>query len=127
MMDVSADATAMPAASGWSEWWRDGWRRFRQNKLSLLGLVLVIVVVAAGLAAPLLAPFGPFELVGTRLSPPQARHLFGTDHLGRDVLSGVLYGARTSLEVGFLSVALSLVLGVTIGAVAGFYGRRVDD
>ena len=70
--------------------------------------------------APLLAPFGPFELVGTRLVPPQARHLFGTDHLGRDVFSGVLYGARTSLEVGFLSVLLSLTLGVTIGAVSGY-------
>jgi peptide/nickel transport system permease protein len=127
MMDVSADAAAMPAASGWSQWWRDGWSRFRQNKLSLLGLALVLVVVAAGLAAPMLVPFGPFELVGTRLAPPQASHLFGTDHLGRDVLSGVLYGARTSLEVGFLSVVLSLALGVTIGAVSGFYGGRLDD
>ena len=127
MMDVSADAAAMPAASGWNQWWRDGWSRFRQNKLSLLGLALVLVVVAAGLAAPMLVPFGPFELVGTRLAPPQASHLFGTDHLGRDVLSGVLYGARTSLEVGFLSVALSLALGVTIGAVSGFYGGRLDD
>ena len=103
-MDASATATAMPAGNGWKEWWRDGWSRFRRNRLSLLGLAIVIVVVIAGLMAPLLAPFGPFELVGTRLVPPQARHLFGTDHLGRDVFSGVLYGARTSLEVGFLSV-----------------------
>lgn len=126
-MDASATATAMPAGNGWKEWWRDGWSRFRRNRLSLLGLAIVIVVVIAGLMAPLLAPFGPFELVGTRLVPPQARHLFGTDHLGRDVFSGVLYGARTSLEVGFLSVFLSLTLGVTIGAVSGYFGRRLDD
>lgn len=126
-MDATATATAMPAGNGWKEWWRDGWSRFRRNRPSLLGLAIVIVVVIAGLMAPLLAPFGPFELVGTRLVPPQGRHLFGTDHLGRDVFSGVLYGARTSLEVGFLSVFLSLTLGVTIGAVSGYFGRRLDD
>jgi peptide/nickel transport system permease protein len=126
-MDASANAATAPPQGERAAWWRDGWSRFRQNRLSLVGLVIVVVVIIAGLAAPLLAPFGPFELVGTRLAPPQTRHLFGTDHLGRDVLSGVLYGTRTSLAVGFLSVILSAALGITIGATSGYYGRRIDD
>lgn len=125
--DSPAHVTIEPAAGGWAEWWRDGWSRFRRNKLSLIGLAVVIIVVLAGLLAPVLAPFGPFELVGARLLPPQAAHLFGTDHLGRDVFSSVLYGTRTSLQVGFLSVAVSLGLGIVIGSIAGYYGRRVDD
>jgi peptide/nickel transport system permease protein len=126
-MDALAQAADSPAASGWKVWWRDGWSRFRQNRLSLLGLVIVTFVVAVGIAGPLVAPWGPFELVGARLLPPQSQHLFGTDHLGRDVLSGVLYGTRTSLQVGFLSVALSVLLGLTIGAISGYFGRRLDD
>jgi peptide/nickel transport system permease protein len=126
-MDASADAATAPPQRASADWWRDGWSRFRQNRLSLVGLVIVVVVIVAGIAAPLLAPFGPFELVGTRLAPPQARHLFGTDHLGRDVFSGVLFGTRTSLQVGFLSVILSATLGITIGAISGYYGRRIDD
>jgi peptide/nickel transport system permease protein len=126
-MQASADVTPAAPASAWGDWWRDGWSRFRRNKLSLVGLAIVTVVLIAGLAAPLIAPFGPFELVGQRLAPPQAHHLFGTDHLGRDIFSGVLYGTRTSLQVGFLSVLLSVGLGITIGAISGYYGRRIDD
>jgi peptide/nickel transport system permease protein len=127
METASADVAARPPRSARLDWWRDGWSRFRRNPLSLVGLAIVIVVLVCGLAAPLIAPFGPFELAGTRLAPPQARHLLGTDHLGRDVLSGVLYGTRTSLEVGFLSVLLSAVLGISIGATSGYYGRLIDD
>src|SRR3954452_5304519 len=129
-MSTPAEITAPPGnppRSPWADWWRDGWSRFRQNKLSLIGLVIVVIALIAGLAAPLIAPYGPFELVGQRLAPPQAGYLLGTDHLGRDVLSGVLYGTRTSLQVGFLSVILSLWLGITIGSISGFYGGRLDD
>jgi peptide/nickel transport system permease protein len=127
MTDAPANIIAEPSATGWTRWWHDGWMRFRQNPLSLIGLAIVAVVVLAGIAAPLIAPFGPFELVGLRLSPPQPAHPFGTDQLGRDVLSGIVFGARTSLEVGFISVILSATLGIAIGAVAGFYGGRLDD
>jgi peptide/nickel transport system permease protein len=114
-------------AGGWREWFADGWSRFKQNKLSIVGLVIVVLVILTGLLAPLIAPFGPFELGGARLAPPQPAHLFGTDHLGRDVFSGVLYGTQTSLAVGFLSVLLSVVLGIAVGAISGFYGGRIDD
>jgi peptide/nickel transport system permease protein len=93
----------------------------------LIGLVIVVIFAGAGLLAPLLAPYGPFELVGRRLTGPSLAHLFGTDQLGRDLFSGVLYGARTSLAVGFISTFLSVVLGIAIGAPAGFYGGHVDD
>jgi peptide/nickel transport system permease protein len=126
-MNAPADVLAEPSARRATQWWRDGLIRFRHNPLSVIGLAIVIVVVLAGVAAPLIAPFGPFELGGARLSPPQGMHPFGTDQLGRDVLSGVVYGARTSLEVGFLSVILSATLGITIGAVSGFYGGWLDD
>jgi peptide/nickel transport system permease protein len=113
--------------SRWAFWWADGWSRFRQNRLSVIGLVIVGIFTVAGLFAPWLAPHGPFELIGRRLTAPSLAYLFGTDQLGRDLFSGVLYGTRTSLEVGFISTFLSLVLGVLIGAPAGFYGGRVDD
>jgi peptide/nickel transport system permease protein len=121
------DVIAQPRAGGWREWFADGWGRFKQNKLSIIGLVIVAIVVLAGVFAPLIAPFEPFELGGARLAPPQVGHLFGTDHLGRDVFSGVLYGTQTSLQVGFLSVVLSVVLGIAVGAISGFYGGRIDD
>jgi peptide/nickel transport system permease protein len=108
-------------------WWADGWSRFRQNKLSLFGLAVVALFLFIGIFAPWIAPHGPFELVGTRLRPMSTQFWFGTDHLGRDVFSGVLYGTRTSLEVGFLSTIVSAILGVLVGSVAGFYGGKVDD
>jgi peptide/nickel transport system permease protein len=114
-------------SSRWGQWFADGWIRFRQNKLSLVGLGLVSVFVVCGLFAPWIAPYEPFALVGNRLMPPSLEHVFGTDHLGRDIFSGVIAGTRTSFEVGFLSTGLSLVIGMLIGAVAGFYGGRVDD
>lgn len=109
------------------EWFVDGWSRFRRNRLSVVGLALVVVFAVAGLAVEQLTPYGPFQLGGPRLAAPSLAHPFGTDHLGRDVFSGVVAGTRTSLEVGFLSTALSLALGLVVGALAGFYGGRVDD
>ncbi len=111
----------------WKEWWKDGWSRFVRNRLSVIGLFIVAVFLLCGLLAPLLSPYGPFELVGQRLKPPSASHWFGTDHLGRDVLSGVLHGTRTSLEVGFYSLLVSLAVGVLVGALSGFYGGLIDD
>jgi peptide/nickel transport system permease protein len=107
--------------------WLDGWARFRRNRLSVAGLVIVIAAIAIGLLAPMLAPHEPFQLAGPRLAPPQAGYWFGTDQLGRDVLSGVVYGTRTSLEVGFLAISMSVVIGLAVGTIAGFYGRTVDD
>jgi peptide/nickel transport system permease protein len=113
--------------SRWREWFADGWSRFRQNRLSILGLIIVASFVTAGAFAAAVAPFEPFALVGGRLAPPGLDHLFGTDHLGRDIFSGVIYGTRTSLQVGLLSTTLSVALGVAVGVVSGYYGGWIDD
>jgi peptide/nickel transport system permease protein len=103
------------------------WLRFCRNRLALLGLVLFAIMVVLALLAPQLAAKGPFTIVGDRLRPPGAEFLFGTDQVGRDVLAGVLYGTRTSLMVGLLSVALSVTVGIIVGATSGYYGGKIDD
>jgi peptide/nickel transport system permease protein len=103
--------------------------RLRRPRLAGVGAAILGLVVLAGLLAPFLAPFDPAAVnVVDRLKPPLADgHLLGTDALGQDVLSRVIYGARVSLVVGFAAVAISGILGVTLGLVAGYYGKLVDD
>ena len=102
--------------------------RFRHDRLFQTGAILVGVVLVAAIFAPLVAPFDPLvgDLQGYLLRPGTAGHLLGTDAQGRDVLSRVLYGARISLMVGLISQTVALILGVTLGLVAGYYGRWVD-
>jgi peptide/nickel transport system permease protein len=95
----------------------------------ILGAGLILAMAVAALLAPILAPRDPAEVrpsIGEILLPPGPGHLLGTDDLGRDVLSRLLYGARISLSVGFLAVGISLLIGVILGAVAGYYGGWVD-
>ena len=100
----------------------------RRSPLALGAVAVVAAWVALGLAAPLLAPYEPLRQdIVRRLAPPDARHWLGTDPLGRDVLSRVLYGARLSIPVGLASVGVAAVLGTLVGAAAGFAGRAVDD
>ena len=97
------------------------------NLLLVVGLLLTSLFVAMALMAPWLAPHDPSELhLLSRLQTPSSASLFGTDELGRDILSRIIYGARISLSVGFAVVGLSLLLGVAAGAAAGFYGGPVD-
>ncbi|HTK56208.1 MAG TPA: ABC transporter permease [Gemmatimonadales bacterium] len=102
--------------------------RFRRDRLLQFGALLVAVVLLAALLAPWLAPFDPLtgDLRGAYLRPPGGAHLLGTDSQGRDVLSRVLYGARISVLVGVISQSVALALGVTLGLVAGYYGKWVD-
>ncbi|HEU0237797.1 MAG TPA: ABC transporter permease [Micromonosporaceae bacterium] len=98
-------------------------RRLRRNPLALAGLIVVVVAVILAIFANQIAPFAPDHTnFSAALTPPSARHWFGTDELGRDQLSRVLFGLRVSLSVAALSVALSLVVGVPLGLAAGFYG-----
>lgn len=100
----------------------------RVDGFRLLGFVLVTLVVAAGLLAPLLAPQSPIQgdIQNAYLLPPSAAHWLGTDTQGRDILSRVIYGARISLGVGLIAQAVATSLGVTLGLVAGYYGKWVD-
>jgi peptide/nickel transport system permease protein len=106
----------------------DIWRRFRRNRLAMIGLVIVVVLVVIAILASWITPYDPFEqnLLNV-LQPPSAAHWFGTDSLGRDLYSGIIYGTRVAMIVGVGTVIGSLLVGVTLGAVAGFKGGAWDS
>jgi peptide/nickel transport system permease protein len=102
-------------------------RLMRQYPLSWLGIAVLLAFLICAIFAPLLAPHDPAQLnLTSRLLPPSTAHWFGTDELGRDVLSRTIYGARISLAVGVAVVSLSLALGLIMGSLAGFYGGVTD-
>jgi peptide/nickel transport system permease protein len=103
------------------------WRTFARNRLAVWAGGLVVCLVALAVAAPLLAPWDPHRPDVKRiLQPPSPPHPLGTDQLGRDVLSRMLYGARVSLAVGFVSVGIATAVGLVLGALAGYNGGSVD-
>lgn len=102
-------------------------RMARQNKLAAFSAVLIALVLLLAVFAPLVAPYGEAEQdVLARLQPPNAAHWFGTDELGRDVLSRILYGSRLSLAIGILPSVISLVIGIVLGLLAGYFGGWAD-
>lgn len=105
---------------------RDLLRRLRRRPLGLAGLIGAALFVLIAVVGPLLSPFDPLALRPETLQPPGAPYWFGTDDVGRDILSGVLYGARVSLLVGLLSALGAVVIGVAVGVLAGYCRGRVD-
>jgi peptide/nickel transport system permease protein len=102
-------------------------RQFAKNRTGLLGLYGVLFLMTATLLTPLIAPFDPDVLdIAPKNTAPSWLHLMGTDEYGRDMLSRVLYGGRISLSIGFLSVSITASIGVSVGAIAGYYGGWVD-
>ena len=107
---------------------RRAWRRFLENRLAVAGLVVILLFVVMALFAPLIAPYHPDAAnFSVAFQPPSAQHWLGTDDLGRDVLSRIIYGAQGSLLSAVLIVVLSLAVGVPLGLVSGYYGGIVDD
>jgi len=104
-----------------------GWVRLGRNRLGLVGAVIILTVVVIAIAAPVVAPYDPASQAFRRLLPPSGEHLMGTDELGRDTFSRIVFGARVSLQVGVLAVVIGLALGTFIGVLAGYYGGRLDD
>lgn len=103
------------------------WQRFLQNKMALAGGSIVLLFFALSLLAPWLAPFDPGAIdLQAVLAPPSSDHLLGTDQLGRDVLSRMIWGARISLKVGFAATGLAIFIGTMLGAIAGYYGGWRD-
>jgi peptide/nickel transport system permease protein len=99
-----------------------------KNKLMLTGSGLVLLLLFVSLLAPWLAPYDPGQIdLANVLSSPSLKHLFGTDQLGRDVLSRMIWGARISLKVGFVATGVAIIIGTILGAVAGYYGGWVDS
>jgi peptide/nickel transport system permease protein len=102
-------------------------RALGRNRLAIVGGVIVVVLVALAVLAPFIAPWDPHRPdVRKILEPPSARHWLGTDGLGRDVLSRMLYGARVSLAVGFVSVGIATLIGIVLGSTAGYHGGTID-
>ena len=103
------------------------WRAFRRNRLALIGGVIVVVLVVLAVLAQWIAPWDPNRPdVRKILDSPSKAHPLGTDQLGRDVLSRMLYGARVSLAVGFVSVGIATLIGIALGAAAGYHGGTID-
>jgi peptide/nickel transport system permease protein len=103
------------------------WKMFYKNKLALTGCGIVILLFVVSLLASVLAPYDPGAIdLRNVLAPPSGEHWFGTDQLGRDVLSRMIWGARISLKVGFVATGLAILIGMILGAVAGFYGGWID-
>jgi peptide/nickel transport system permease protein len=104
------------------------WKRFCTNKLALAGAAVVGLLFACSFLAPLITPYDPSHLDAWHvLLPPSAGHWCGTDELGRDVFTRVIYGARVSLKVGFVAVGISVLIGTAVGLIAGFYGGWTDS
>ncbi len=105
----------------------DSLKRFLKNKLALSGLIIVLFFFMVSFLAPAISTHDPSEIDRENvLSPPSAKYIFGTDKTGRDVFSRMVYGSRISLKVGFVAVGISLVIGVFVGALAGYYGGVTD-
>ncbi len=104
------------------------WRRFRKNKLAMFGLIVIVLLIIASAGAPLFTDYGrdDIDLYSIEAQPDSA-HLLGTDELGRDVLTRLLFGGRVSLSVGLLASLFEIIIGVGLGAIAGFYGGKVDS
>jgi oligopeptide transport system permease protein len=115
--------------------WRDAWRRLLKNRLAVFGLIIMTVMIVAVLIGPAIIKWTtgytydliPTDSELTKSMPPSRTHLMGTDDAGRDILARVLQGGRISLMVGLISTIVSLIVGVSYGAVAGFLGGRIDN
>ena len=104
------------------------WRRLKKSKVAVVSLFVIVFVILVALFAPLLAPYS-YEVQDSSnaLASSSIEHLLGTDRVGRDILSRLIYGSRQSLQMGIIAMAISTVLGVILGAIAGYYGKWVDN
>ena len=103
-------------------------RVFALNKLALFGGGIIITLILLAAFAPLISPYDPGDIsIENKLISPSRAHLLGTDQLGRDVWSRLLYGTRISLSVGFVAVTISVIIGILVGGIAGYYGGRIDN
>jgi peptide/nickel transport system permease protein len=107
---------------------RRAWRRLRRRKGAMVGLTIILVVIAAAVFAPWIAPYDPIQQSWSAVrKAPTAAHWFGTDEVGRDILTRIVYGARASLLAGVVSVAIAIGVGVPVGLLAGYVGGLVDS
>jgi len=109
-------------------YWSDAIRRLRRNKLAVVGFWIIVALLIVAIVGPMVSPYSYQEQdLGNTFRSPTLRHPFGTDQLGRDLLTRVMYGSRISLAVGIVCATLNFLIGVTYGGVAAYFGGRVDD
>lgn len=127
-IEPTVSATVTPGGQKKRSQWLEVWRRLKQNKAAMVGLFIITILILSAIFAPWIAPyhFDDQDLMRTFQSPSR-EHLLGTDNFGRDIMSRIIYGARISLMVGFIAVSISLIVGGFLGAVAGYYGGRLDN
>ncbi len=109
-------------------YWQDAWRRLKMNKMAMAGLVMIIFIFLLAIAGPLFTTFS-YSDQNLQLAnqEPSSLHWFGTDNLGRDLLTRVLYGARISLAIGIVASLINLTIGVIYGGISGYFGGRIDS
>lgn len=125
---TASSGLAAPSPGRPIDLWGLAWRRFRRHRVALVGMVILLVLASGSLLATWISPYSPIKTsLVEMLDRPSPAHPMGTDELGRDLFTRILHGGRVSLAVGFLAVALSVSIGSTVGAIAGFYGGWVDN
>lgn len=108
-------------------WWQETGRMFYSNKAAVLGAASLALIVLAGAFGPVVLDADPFEIVGAPLREPGEGTLLGTDYLGRDVFTGIIHGVRTTLAIAITATIFAVFVGISVGAVAGFYGGKIDN
>lgn len=107
---------------------RETWRSLRKNRLAMFGMFLILLLIVTAVFANFIAPYGiDDQELSRRFLPPSSKHLFGTDNLGRDIFSRIVYGCRISLTIGLFASAFSALVGIFFGSIAGFYGGKLDN
>lgn len=111
-----------------SSLWKDAFARIIKSKTSFIGLIIIVLLLVVAALAPVLAPYHPIDDASLidRYQPPSSKHWLGTDELGRDILSRIIYGAQISIKIGVIAVGISAVFGVLLGGISGYLGRWVD-
>lgn len=123
---VKASSTENKKRSQWAEIWR----RLKQNKMAMFGLVIISIIVLSAVFADFIADYNDVVIkqnLGERLQGPSFKYWLGTDEFGRDIFARMIHGARVSLKVGVLAVGIAVIIGGTLGAVAGYYGGKLDN
>jgi peptide/nickel transport system permease protein len=120
---TSPARTVSPRMKKWSSFYK----KLRKNRIAMVGGIIVLFYIVIAILAPMIAPFDPLQIdLSKKLLPPSADHWMGTDDKGRDIMSRLIYGARISLVVGFVSVSIGAAVGILLGLVSGYYGRWID-
>jgi peptide/nickel transport system permease protein len=110
--------------------WSEAWRMLKRNKMAMVGLGILVVLVLLAVFADVIADYDEVAIkmnTSIRLQGPSKGHILGTDELGRDIFARIIHGARVSLQVGIIAVGIAIIIGGTLGAIAGFYGGKLDN